>query len=147
MNSPLRDRLHRLGVKKGGAGLKPPRPRAPSGSPFSIESLVAGREVATKWGAHFVAESAYPLSHRRGGRALADVLNCDPRIAARLSQNDSLAGADLGGLVFFDTETTGLAGGAGTLAFLIGLGSIESNQFVLRQFFLRDPAEEASLLH
>jgi hypothetical protein len=60
-----------------------------------------------------------------------------------------LAESPLSQLAFFDIETTGLAGGAGTLAFLIGVGLIdlEAEQFVLRQFFLRDPAEEASLLH
>jgi uncharacterized protein YprB with RNaseH-like and TPR domain len=48
---------------------------------------------------------------------------------------------------FLDTETTGLAGGTGTYAFLIGVGSIDSTGFRLRQFFMRDYGEEASLLH
>jgi len=52
-------------------------------------------------------------------------------------------------MAFIDTETTGLAGGTGTLAFLIGVGTFEEdNSFTLRQFFLRSPAEEpAALLH
>src|SRR5208283_6174222 len=48
---------------------------------------------------------------------------------------------------FLDTETTGLAGGTGTYAFLIGVGSIEPAGFRLRQFFMRDYGEEASQLH
>ena len=48
---------------------------------------------------------------------------------------------------FLDTETTGLAGGSGTYAFLIGVGRITPAGFELRQFFMRDLAEEASLLH
>ena len=48
---------------------------------------------------------------------------------------------------FLDTETTGLAGGTGTYAFLIGVGSIDAAGFRLRQFFMRDYGEEASLLH
>ena len=47
---------------------------------------------------------------------------------------------------FLDTETTGLAGGTGTYAFLVGVGSIEASGFRLRQFFMRDYGEEASLL-
>src|SRR5437667_271668 len=47
---------------------------------------------------------------------------------------------------FLDTETTGLAGGTGTYAFLIGVGSIDAQGFRLRQFFMRDYGEEASLL-
>ena len=50
-------------------------------------------------------------------------------------------------LVFLDTETTGLAGGTGTCAFLIGIGTVEGVQFVVRQFFLRDYPEEKALLH
>ena len=49
-------------------------------------------------------------------------------------------------VVFVDTETTGLAGGSGTYAFLVGIGRFESDAFVLRQFFLRGPWEEPSLL-
>jgi len=48
---------------------------------------------------------------------------------------------------FLDTETTGLAGGTGTYAFLIGVGSIEPAGFRLRQFFMRDYGEEASQLY
>ena len=49
-------------------------------------------------------------------------------------------------MLFLDTETTGLAGGAGTLAFLVGVGSFTSEGFRLRQYFLRDPAEESAML-
>jgi uncharacterized protein len=46
---------------------------------------------------------------------------------------------------FLDTETTGLAG-AGTYAFLIGVGRITERGFSIRQFFMRDFAEERSVL-
>lgn len=49
-------------------------------------------------------------------------------------------------LLFLDTETTGLKGGAGTLAFLIGLGKIEQGQFVVRQYLMRDYDEEPFVL-
>jgi hypothetical protein len=47
---------------------------------------------------------------------------------------------------FLDTETTGLSGGTGTFAFLIGVGRFENQEFHLAQFFLRDPAEEPAQL-
>jgi tetratricopeptide (TPR) repeat protein len=47
---------------------------------------------------------------------------------------------------FLDTETTGLAGGSGTYAFLIGVGRITAQGFRVRQFFMREFGEEASLL-
>src|SRR5262249_57224124 len=49
-------------------------------------------------------------------------------------------------LVFLDTETTGLAGGTGTLAFLVGLGRIDGEVLRLRQFFLTGFRGEAALL-
>src|SRR4030095_5131615 len=45
-----------------------------------------------------------------------------------------------------DTETSGLSGGTGTYAFLVGVARFTSDQFVLKQFFMRDPAEEPALL-
>src|SRR5438132_12886943 len=48
--------------------------------------------------------------------------------------------------VFLDTETTGLAGGTGTYAFLIGLAWWDAGGLQVEQFFMRDFAEEHSLL-
>ena len=40
--------------------------------------------------------------------------------------------------LFLDTETTGLAGGSGTYAFLVGLAWWESGGLEIEQFFLRE---------
>ena len=48
-------------------------------------------------------------------------------------------------IVFFDIETTGLSGGAGTLAFLVGCGWFEGDSFRVRQFFLHGPAGERAM--
>ncbi len=48
-------------------------------------------------------------------------------------------------LLFIDTETTGL-GGSGTVAFLIGCGSIIGDSFQVRQYFLPDYPDEAAML-
>jgi hypothetical protein len=50
-------------------------------------------------------------------------------------------------LVCLDTETTGLATAAGTVAFLVGLGWWEADRFRQVQFLLPDHAEEPALLH
>ena len=52
-----------------------------------------------------------------------------------------------GGFLFLDTETSGLAGGTGTYAFLVGIGRHQEDGFHLTQVFMRDPAEEPALLH
>jgi hypothetical protein len=48
--------------------------------------------------------------------------------------------------VYLDTETTGLSGGSGTLAFLVGLAVVEANCIMLTQFLLTRFAAEAALL-
>ncbi len=62
----------------------------------------------------------------------------DPRLQTHASWAERV--------VFFDIETTGLSGGAGTLAFLAGCGWFEGDDFRVRQFFLSGPADERSML-
>ncbi len=69
-----------------------------------------------------------------------------PRLAAEVAGQPALQGVPLERLAFLDTETTGLAGGAGTLVFLVGVGTFEEGAFRLRQYFLRRPEEEAGML-
>ncbi len=49
-------------------------------------------------------------------------------------------------LLFLDTETTGLAGGTGSLAFLIGLGWWAGGSWHVRQYFLPGPGREVPIL-
>jgi len=49
--------------------------------------------------------------------------------------------------LFLDTETTGLAGGSGTYPFLVGIAWWDAGGLQVEQFFMRDFAEEHSLLH
>ncbi len=53
-----------------------------------------------------------------------------------------MAGFDFRQAAFIDTETSGLAGGAGTIVFLTGVGTFEDDQYIVRQYFARNPAEE-----
>lgn len=62
----------------------------------------------------------------------------DPRLATHAAWADRA--------VFFDVETTGLSGGAGTLAFVAGCGWFEDDGFRVRQFFLSGPADERAML-
>jgi len=54
---------------------------------------------------------------------------------------------ELGQIVFLDTETTGLSGGTGTYAFLVGIGFWDGSTFAVEQFLMRDFHEEPALLH
>ena len=53
---------------------------------------------------------------------------------------------DIRKCLFLDTETTGLSGGAGTVAFLVGVGFIEDGCFVVEQYLMKDYADEAEML-
>lgn len=50
-------------------------------------------------------------------------------------------------LLFLDIETTGLSGGAGTVAFIIGLGYVEKKSIIIEQYIMRDFDEERAVLH
>jgi uncharacterized protein len=82
-----------------------------------------------------------PLSTREA--VVPAPLQPDPRLLAGLDA----AGADLGRVRVLDTETTGLAGGTGTLAFLIGIGFWdETGGFRVEQLLLRAPGDEPDVL-
>jgi len=51
-----------------------------------------------------------------------------------------------GEILFLDTETTGLSGGAGTVAFLLGVGHFCKGGFIVKQYLMRDYDEEPALL-
>jgi uncharacterized protein YprB with RNaseH-like and TPR domain len=53
---------------------------------------------------------------------------------------------DLTKAAFFDCETTGLAGGVGTYAFLVGVGFMSGDEFVVEQYFMQDFHQEGAVL-
>ncbi len=56
-------------------------------------------------------------------------------------------GGDMQSILFLDTETTGLGGGAGTLAFLVGIGRVEGDgRLRVRQYLMTDYDQEEYLL-
>lgn len=119
---------------------KLPAQRAAKG----IEDYVDGTIESNACGEFFSARQTLPFGRPYGKLRIGDITT------ASLNPLDIfLSGAPLppaARLAYLDTETTGLAGGTGTCAFLIGVGIIEGRQFAVRQFFLRDyPDEKAAL--
>src|SRR5689334_6703654 len=64
-----------------------------------------------------------------------------------LSRMTRVALEDSSKWLFLDTETTGLSGGTGTYAFLIGLAWWDAGGLQVEQLFMRDFHEEHSILH
>lgn len=140
----LRRRIARIDRKWAEKPAAPP-PEEYRPSRHEIEEVMSGEVVKTALGQHFETARFWERHRRHGSVDISSLaeLPCDLL--------DSLSGGAIGQCgpdkwCFLDTETTGLAGGTGTYAFLVGVGSIEPEGFRLRQFFMRDYSEEASLL-
>lgn len=106
---------------------------------------VLGGEWCDAGGQRFlVIDRTYRPGHRHGRVSVADALPSSDGVWPRL---ELLANAACRGrALFFDLETTGLAGGAGTYAFLVGCGWFDGGSFHTRQFFLSDFGAERALL-
>lgn len=135
----LSDKLKSLGVQVGAKNIPAPKPRG-----NSIEYVIDGRLHVTPLGEAFVVETTYPPEYRHGQITLA--LSASLQTIAAWANETRIAQCEPSRLVFLDTETTGLAGGTGTFAFLIGLGRFNGDVFRLTQIFMRDPIEEPAAL-
>lgn len=108
---------------------------------------MGGREVSTPWGPCYLREKDFPLESAHGFWPLKKALQVNTGalervLSPQLSKNFRLESA-----LFLDTETTGLAGGTGTYAFLVGLGRFYRGCFSVKQLLMRDYNEEAALLY
>jgi uncharacterized protein YprB with RNaseH-like and TPR domain len=112
----------------------------------ALEELIQGRRVENERGEFFLVEGDLHLDERHGDRPLARLHTLDPDAVAVLTHQSEMAGFDLRRAVFLDTETTGLAGGTGTAAFLVGIAFVDAGRLRLRQYFMRDYHEEPALL-
>jgi len=163
-------RLRRLGLRRGVGDLAPAEPthRAnreesatgqPGASTLSDEAgraratenatQLPGEEAHTPFGPAWVRTERYPLAEHP---ELTHWLRVQPTTVVALERNERLADMTPATVAFLDTETTGLSLGTGTYTFMIGIGTYErpaaaEAAFVVRQFFMRNPAEERAQLH
>ena len=95
-----------------------------------------------------VIDRKYPPGHRHGHVAVADTLPPENGCWSRLPllNNPTTSVPRPGRMLFVDLETTGLAGGAGTYAFLVGCAWYQDGGLRTRQFFLSNFAAERVLL-
>jgi len=111
-----------------------------------IEEVLSGKFISTPFGDNFVRENYFPQDYRCGEVELFQIFQSSAKTISSLARDDRLKEIDINKTVFLDTETTGLAGGAGTYIFLVGVGYFEGDQFCVRQYFMRDYNEERALL-
>ncbi|MDR3574932.1 MAG: ribonuclease H-like domain-containing protein [Anaerolineaceae bacterium] len=136
------DKLKSLGVHIGADHLRPVS--KPPKSEFSIGEVLQGEEQLTPLGSAFVVKNDYPMGYSHGLCKLCDTP--DLKLMAQWGKTIRLPEINPQKILFLDTETSGLAGGTGTFAFLIGLGFQTDDGFRLVQLFLREPGQEPALL-
>ena len=113
---------------------------------IDLAEIVAGEEIENDYGRFFLVSEVLRGSSRHGHRNIRETFGLDMKAAALLANDPSIADLNSSDALFLDTETTGLAGGTGTMAFLIGLGWFEDGQFHIRQILARDFGEEKAAL-
>jgi uncharacterized protein YprB with RNaseH-like and TPR domain len=135
------------------AALRPTRP-VPSRSTAlrepdqedAITRLIGAGVAKNHFGEHLVLRNWFSTPESFEPSEVALELLSRTRDASRFTHAREVL-EDPSKWLFLDTETTGLAGGTGTYAFLIGLAWWDAGALQVEQLFMRDFAEEYSLLH
>lgn len=140
----LSDKLKNLGVKVGTSQVVPPPPDQRPTAQAKLEETLGGRWLPTRAGDTFVVESVFESAYQHG---LYPMLMEHPMdILAEVCRDHRIGNLGLEELAFLDTETSGLSGGTGTYAFMVGIGRYIAGQFRLSIFFMQDPADEPAML-
>jgi hypothetical protein len=113
---------------------------------INLSAIVPGEEIENDHGRFFLASEVVRGSSHHGYRNIRETSGLDMKAAALLANEPGIADLNSSDALFLDTETTGLAGGTGTMAFLIGMGWFEDGQFHIRQILARDFSEEKAAL-
>ena len=109
-----------------------------------VEEVLDGRWIETSRGEAFVVEQVFSTGYRHGAAPIR--VESSLGGLAAWAGDERISGLDISQFAFLDTETSGLAGGTGTYAFMVGVGRFVEGDFRLSLFFMRDPAEESALL-
>lgn len=126
------------------------RGRFQAAQPETVAELLGGECREWHGQPYVVVDRKYPPGHRHGRIAVADSApgqdDSWPALAILEPAFAKSFGEAGGRVLFIDLETTGLAGGAGTYAFLVGCGWFDGATFCVRQFLLAGYAAERGLL-
>lgn len=136
----LSDRLKALGFVPA-AKIEKSVPIADS---KSFEAVLEPIKIENQFGILHLVEKQFPSDYQHGNisfRTSAEITQLSTAARVQTEENTQLSR-----LLFLDTETTGLSGGTGTLAFLVGLGYFTEDGFRLRQYVLKDPTDESAML-
>jgi uncharacterized protein YprB with RNaseH-like and TPR domain len=106
---------------------------------------LGAQELHNLQGRCLLREKAFPADHLHSV-PLNDFSLLNGSDLTLVGKNLQFKEIDPRQIIFLDTETTGLAGGTGTYAFLVGLGRFREGCFEVKQYLMRDFSDEPSLL-
>lgn len=112
----------------------------------AIHEFVDGEYVNTPFGDIFVSRVRHSPDYIHGIIPLKDVTRISDNWLSRWGKFSSDRKFDFRKTVFVDTETSGVAGGGGTLPFLIGIGYFYRGRFHVEQFFADSHSREEGML-
>ncbi len=109
-----------------------------------LEEMVNGRWINTHFGDIFRSEFIYDVSEPYGALDLREIYQFDSSDYVNYFQIPNIDYPD--NIIFIDTETTGLIGGSGTVAFMVGLGWLKNQKFTIHQYFITQLSHEEGML-
>jgi len=112
----------------------------------AMHEFVDGEYINTSFGDIFVAQVRYPREYRHGGLSLRSISQISDKWLSRWGKFSSPKKFNHRKTIFVDTETSGLAGGGGTIPFLIGIGYFYRGLFRVEQFFADSFSREEGML-
>ena len=116
-----------------------------------VAAILGGRCAETPFGRCLIVDRRYEADRWHGGVRIGDCAVDDADALAILDpslggQGPAVTSRTFPRTIFIDLETTGLSGGAGTVAFLVGCGFFDLGAFQVRQFLLTSHSAERALL-
>jgi uncharacterized protein YprB with RNaseH-like and TPR domain len=111
-----------------------------------VADVLGGTIVTNGFGRALVIDRRYESDRFHGARRVGECDVADDETLRLLDPSLPPAAGAAGRTIFVDLETTGLSGGAGTVAFLVGCGWFDMGAFQVRQFLLASYAHERALL-
>jgi len=134
----LFEKLKALGVNLGQENL-----HIKTSSKFPIDNVIKGEWLHHQFGDLYEVNNLYDYKYQHGKFGIRREVIFTKLFDISRIESKPLSLKDI---LFIDTETTGLSGGTGTMAFLVGLGYFTENGFTTEQYFLDDPSDEMGLM-
>ncbi|MBN1475559.1 ribonuclease H-like domain-containing protein [Candidatus Sumerlaeota bacterium] len=121
--------------KRAARGRGSPSSGTPAPDPGELVRRLDGAEILSLPGGHLIV--------RRVEHPLPD----SPEAISALLRSALGVRVEPREIIALDTETTGLAGGTGTVAFMVGMARFEGDGLVIEQALMPDYPDEPALLH